>query len=173
MTGKVITIRRRWWAHLVILIPVFVFPVLSAVMAMAAIEILAEPGGWWRGPLLLVCACGMGLAFIIALNALFFYRVELDPRGLRIIGHLWTHDLTWQEITRIYRRHNYRIPGYHVGIEVDGSNLPRRHWCNFWLAGYFIHPGMEKGGTALTAYLKRKRREALKRHAEADAAAPQ
>ncbi len=105
----------------------------------------------------------MGFAFVVALNAQLTYRVELGSRGLRIIGNLYTHDITWEEITRIYRRHNFRLPGYHVGIEVDGTNLPRRHWSNLWLAGYFIHPGMEKGGIALSAYLKRKRREYLKR----------
>jgi hypothetical protein len=168
VTGKVITIRRRWWAHLLIFIPLPVFPVLCTVMAMAAYDILPEPGGWWKAPFLLLGSGVMGLAFVIALNALFFYRVELDQRGLRIIGNLYTHDLTWAEITLIYRRHNFRAPGYHVGIEVDGSNLSRRHWCNLWVAGYFIHPGMEKGGTALTAYLKRKRREYLKRQAAAE-----
>jgi hypothetical protein len=168
MPGKVITIRRRWWAHLLMLIPLCVFPVLSAVMAMAAFAILAEPGGWWRAPILLAGAGVMGLAFLLALNVLFFYRVELDQRGLRIIGNLWTHDLTWNEITLITKRHNFRATGYHVGIKVDGSNLPVRHWCNLWMKGYFIHPGMEKGGIALTAYLKRKRREALKRQ-QADA----
>lgn len=165
MTGKVNTIRRRWWAHLVMLIPLGIFPVLCALMAMAAYNMLFEPGGWWKALFLLLGSGVMGLAFVIALNALFFYRVEIDQRGLRIIGNLYTHDLSWQEITRIYRRHNFRVPGYHVGIEVDGSNLPRRHWCNLWAAGYFIHPGMEKGGTALTAYLRRKRREYLKRAA--------
>lgn len=171
MTGKVITIRRRWWAHLVMLVPLGLMPMLCAVMAMAAVDILSEPGGWWKAPFLLLGSGVMGLAFVIALNALFFYRVELDQRGLRIIGNLYTHDLTWTEITLIYRRHNFRVPGYHVGIEVDGSNLPKRHWCNLWAAGYFIHPGMEKGGTALTAYLKRKRREYIKRQAAAEAQA--
>ncbi|WP_324075663.1 MAG: hypothetical protein RSE14_02490 [Erythrobacter sp.] len=163
MSGSVITIRRRWWAHCMMLIPIGVFPVLCAVMAMAAVDILAEPGGWWRAPILLIGSGVMGLAFVIALNALFTYRVELDARGLRIIGNLYTHDITWDEITQITKRHNYRAPGYHVGIEVDGSNLPVRHWCNLWVKGYLIHPGMEKGGIALTAYLKRKRREYLKR----------
>lgn len=163
MAGSAITIRRRWWAHLVMLVPMGIFPVLCALMAMAAVDIVTEPGGWWRAPFLLIGASVMGLAFVIALNALFTYRVELDARGLRIIGNLYTHDITWNEITLIYKRHNFRVPGYHVGIEVDGSNLPLRHWCNLWTKGYFIHPGMEKGGIALTAYLKRKRREYLKR----------
>lgn len=163
MSAGVIVIRRRWWAHLVIVLPVAVFPVLCAVMAMASFEILFDAGGWWKAPFLLVGAGVMGLAFSIALNALFTYRVELDARGLRIVGNLYTHDITWNEITLITKRHNFRLPGYHVGIEVDGTNLPRRHWCNLWLAGYFIHPGMEKGGIALTAYLKRKRREYLRR----------
>lgn len=163
MASGVITIRRRWWGHLLMLVPLAVFPVLCAVMAMAAVDILAEPGGWWRAPILLTGSGVMGLAFVIALNALFTYRVELDARGLRIIGNLYTHDITWNEITQITKRHNYRAPGYHVGIEVDGSNLPVRHWCNLWVKGYLIHPGMEKGGIALTAYLKRKRREYLKR----------
>lgn len=145
------------------LVPLGIFPVLCVLMAMAAAGILAEPGGWWRAPILLIGSGVMGLAFVIALNALFTYRVELDARGLRIIGNLYTHDITWNEITLIYKRHNFRVPGYHVGIEVDGSNLPLRHWCNLWVKGYFIHPGMEKGGIALTAYLKRKRREYLKR----------
>ena len=161
-----VVIRRRWWANVAMLIVLAVFPVLCVVMAMAAFEILSQAGGWWKAPLLLAGSGVMGLAVVITLNALFAYRVELDARSLRIIGNFYTHDLTWQEITRIYKRHNYRAPGYHVGIEVDGSNLPRRHWCNLWFAGYYIHPGMEKGGIELTAYLQRKRREYRKREAE-------
>jgi hypothetical protein len=163
MPGGVIVIRRRWWAHLVMLLPLGIFPVLCAVMAMAAADILTQPGGWWKAPFLLAGSGVMGLAFIIALNALLTYRVEISVRGLRIIGNLWTHNITWNEITSIYKKHNFRVPGYQVGIEVNASNLPVRHWCNLWVKGYFIHPGMEKGGIALTAYLKRKRREYLKR----------
>ncbi len=163
MSSSVIVIRRRWWAHLLMMIPVTIFPVLCGLVALASAGILPEAGGWWKAPLLLAGSGVMGLAAVIALNALFTYRVELDTRGLRIVGNLYTHDLTWQEITLITKRHNHRIPGYHVGIKVDGSRLPRRHWCNLWFAGYFIHPGMEKGGIALSAYLKRKRREFLKR----------
>lgn len=169
MSAGVIVIRRRWWAHLAMLLPLPVFPVLCVVMAMASFQIFSQAGGWWKAPLLLAGSGVMGLAFAIALNAQLTYRVELDARGLRIIGNLYTHDITWEEITRITKRHNFRLPGYHVGIEVDGSNLPRRHWCNLWLAGYFIHPGMEKGGIKLTAYLKRKRREYLKRQEMAEA----
>ena len=163
MAAGVITIRRRWWAHLLGLIMLPLFVTLGVVMGLAGFTILPEPGGWWRSPLALA---GSGVGFMasaVALNALFTYRVELDARGLRIIGNLYTHDITWDEITSITKRHNYRAPGYHVGIEVDGSNLPRRHWCNMWINGYLILPGMEKGGIALTAYLKRKRREYMKR----------
>jgi len=31
-------------------------------------------------------------------------RAALDTRGLRIVGNLTTHDLTWQEITPITKR---------------------------------------------------------------------
>ena len=169
MSGKVIVIRRRWWADLISLILVPGVTTLSGAMGWAGVRILGKPDGWWAGPMLLLGSSLFMLAAVIALNALFTYRVELNARGLRIIGNLYTHDLTWKEITLIHRRHNFRVPGYHVGIEVDGSNLPRRHWCNLWAKGYFIHPGMEKGGTALTAYLMRKRREYLKRAAQAEA----
>ncbi len=123
--------------------------------------------------MLLAGAGVMGLAAVIAHNALFSYRTRLATRGLRIVGNLTTHDLPWQEITLIAKRRNHRIPGYHVGIKVDGSRLPRRHWYNLWFAGYFIHPGMEKGGSALSAYLKRKRRECLNRQQTAAQTAAQ
>ena len=83
MSAGVIVIRRRWWAHLVIVLPVTVLPVLCAVMALASFEILPQAGGWWKAPFLLAGAGVMGLAFVISLNALFTYRVELDVRGLR------------------------------------------------------------------------------------------
>ncbi len=163
MSPPVIVIRRRWWGHLLMLVPAAVFPVPCGLLAMASAQILFQPGGWWKAPLLLAASGVLGLAVVIALNALFTYRLELDSRGLRIIGNLYTHDLRWQEITLIAKRHNhYLAPGYHVGIKVDGSNLPRRHCRNLWFAGYFIHPGKEKGGIALSAYLKRKRLDYLK-----------
>jgi len=163
LSWSVIVNRRRWWAHLLMLIPVTIFPVVCGFLALASAGILPQAGGWWKAPLLLAGAGVMGLAAVIALNALPSYRTELDTRGLRIVGNLTTHDLTWQEITLITKRRNHRIRGYHVGIKVDGSRRPRRPWCNLWFAGYFVHPGMEKGGSALSAYHKRKRRECLKR----------
>jgi hypothetical protein len=172
VASEVIVIRRRWWAHLLMLVLFPVLPVLAVVMALAAADIVSEPGGWWRALLLLMGTGVMGLASLVALNALFTYRVELGAKGLKIIGNLYTHDITWDEITLITKRHNYRVPGYHVGIEVDGSHLPQRHWCNLWMKGYMIHPGMEKGGIALTVYLKRKRREYLKRAQASGEAAP-
>jgi hypothetical protein len=135
---------------------------LFGAMGWAGIGILSKPDGWWVGPLLMLLSSLLMTVTVVLLNALFTYRVEIDARGLRIIGNFYTHDLTWQEITLIQKRHNYRAPGYHVRIEVDGSRAPRRHWSNLWLTGYFVHPGMEKGGIELTAYLKRKRREYLK-----------
>jgi len=161
--GNVIVIRRRWWANLISLIVLPVVMTLSSAMGWAGIRILGKPDGWWVAPLLMLGSSLFMLVVVIGLNALFTYRIELDARGLRIIGNLYTHDLTWQEITLIQKRHNFRVPGYHVGIQVDGSRARRRHWSNLWLTGYYVHPGMEKGGIELTAYLKRKRREYLKR----------
>jgi hypothetical protein len=165
VSGKVITIRRRWWAHAAMVVFTPLWLALSALLAFGAFGLAGKPDGWWVTPLLLLAAGIFGLVSVVGINALFAYRVEVDARGLRIIGNLYTHDITWAEITLIEKRHNHRIPGYHVRITVDGSRLPRRHWCNLWLAGYYIHPGMEKGGIELTAYLKRKRREYIKREA--------
>ena len=166
MPARAIVIRRRWWAHLVTLLPTFVTGFLAAVIFPAAWGALPGPGGWWKGPLLALAASAMVLILVTGLNALFTYRVEVDHQGLRIRGNLYTHDLRWDEIVSISKRHNHRIPGYHVEIQVDGSNNPPRHWSNFWLKGYFIHPGMEMGGIKFAAYLSRKKRDYHKRTAE-------
>jgi hypothetical protein len=162
MRAGVIVIRRLWWAHVLGLIITPVLITLAIALAWAGFQVLPKPDGWWAAPLLLIGSSVTGLVVAIAINSLFTYRVELDVRGLRIIGNLYTHDILWGEITAITKRHNFRIPGYHVGIAVDGSHLPQRHWSNLWLKGYVIHPLMDRGGIALTAYLKRKRRDYLK-----------
>ena len=158
-----IIIRQRWWAHLGALVGLLIVGAFAAAMGWAALDLLAEAGGWWRGPLLLALALLMLLIAAILLNHLFTFRLEVYPHGLRLVGNFWSHRMTWQEIVRIEKRRNYRAPGYHVEIEVDGSRLPRRHWSNLWWARYQIPSGMEKGAGELAAYLKRKRREALRR----------
>ena len=77
MATGVVVIRRRWWAHLVVLFPLAVLPVICVVMAMASYWIIAEAGGWWKAPFLLAGSAVMGFAFAILLNALLTYRVEL------------------------------------------------------------------------------------------------
>lgn len=166
MTAGPIVIRRRWWAHLLNLAMTVVIGCLAAVMILAVWTMLPGPGGWWKAPLFALGAWVMVLGCVTGLNALFTYRVELDSADLRIKGNLYTHRLRWDEIVSIRKRHNFRVPGYHVEIQVDGSNNPPRHWCNLWFKGYFIHPGMEQGGAALSTYLTRKRRENLKRAAD-------
>ncbi|WP_143738117.1 hypothetical protein [Erythrobacter donghaensis] len=158
-----IIIRQRWWGHLAVLLCLPIFGILAAAMASSGFALFAKPGGWWRGLIILGGAGLMLLIVVLQLNHLFAFRLEIYPHGLRLAGNFWSHRITWQEITRIEKRHNYRAPGYHVAIEVDGSRLPRRHWSNLWWARYQIPSGMEKGAGELTDYLKRKRREALKR----------
>lgn len=163
MAVGVTVIRRRWWLHIIALICGPAYVAMAIGFAFASIVLSSRPDGWWVSPLLGLLSAIFGLLVIIVFNSLFTYRVEMDGNGLRIIGNFYTHDLTWEEITRIYPRPNYRLPGYHVGIEVDGSRRPRRHWSNLWFAGYFIHPGMDKGGKELAADVKRRRSASLRR----------
>ena len=170
MRGHVTVIRMRWWGHLLLILPLLILPPIAAVMGSAGIVLLDEAGGWWKGPIVIACAGIFLFAGVLMLNILFTYRLEFDSRSLRLVGNLWTHDISWQEITRISKRINPKGIGYHVLIEVDGSRLPRRHWHRLWVARYQIPTPMEKGPTELTAYLKRKRRDALMRQlAEASA----
>ncbi|RNJ62947.1 MAG: hypothetical protein EDM03_00405 [Porphyrobacter sp. IPPAS B-1204] len=163
MSGKVTIIRMRWWGHLLFILPLLFLPPIGVVMGSAGIDLLDDPGGWWKAPILMAGAGVSLLAGVLMLNVLFTYRLEIESSSLRLVGNLWTHDISWEEITRISKRHNPKSIGSHVLIEVDGSRLPRRHWHRLWIAGYQIPAPMEKGPTELTAYLKRKRREALAR----------
>lgn len=163
MTGLPIVIRRRWWGHLLNLLVTAGLICLCATIAWAFLSVSQQPASWWKALLLAMGLAVLLLGSIVGLNALFTYRVEVDARGLRIIGNLYTHALDWDEIVSIRKRPNYRVPGFHVEIQVDGARNPRRHWCNLWMTGYHIHPGMEKGGSALAAWLNRKKREYTKR----------
>jgi hypothetical protein len=162
---EAISIRRRWWANVLIALitpvfaAVFCFAVWGFPMALARHE-------WVAAAFLPPIAYVFGTGLLIALNSVFFYRVELDREELRMIGNFYTHRLLWSEIATIRPRSNYRIPGYHVEIQVDGSNNPRRHWSNFWMLGYFIHPLMERGGKDLTRYLLSKRAEWRRRQVD-------
>lgn len=167
MAGKVITIRLRWWMHLVMLLCLPVVAILGAGMGHSGLRLLSQGGGWWKGLILLACATFMAFVVVLLLNRIFAFRIEIDPHGLRLVGNFWSHTMTWEEITRIEKRHNFRAPGYHVEIAVDGSRLPRRHWSNLWWDRYQIPFGMEKDAGRLSEYLRRKRREALKRQAAA------
>ncbi|OZA92335.1 MAG: hypothetical protein B7X57_08465 [Erythrobacter sp. 34-65-8] len=170
MSGKVTVIRMRWWGHLLFVFPLLFLPPIGVAMGSAGIDLLNEPGGWWKGPIIIAGAGVFLFAGVLMLNLLFTFRLEIDSRSLRLVGNLWTHDISWREITRISKVHNPRGIGYHVLIEVDGSRLPRRHWHRLWLAGYQIPTPMDKHPTELAAYLKRKWREALRRQqAEASA----
>jgi hypothetical protein len=161
--ARTTVIRRRWWAHLLNLVVTTGLLCLCTAIAAALLTMSQLPASWPKALLLTLASAVFLLGGIVGLNALFTYRVEIDARGLRIIGNLYTHDLHWDEIASIRKRSNFRAPGYHVEIQVDGSRNSRRHWCNLWLAGYFVHPGMEKGGIALAAWLNRKQREYTKR----------
>ncbi|WP_172449790.1 hypothetical protein [Porphyrobacter sp. HT-58-2] len=163
MDGKVTVIKMRWWGHLGVICIVAVVGTLAAAMGWAGTSLLAAPDGSWRGLLLIFSAAFMLFIVLLHLNVLFTYRLEIGASGVHMVGNFWTHHFTWQEITGIRKRLNYRALGYHVLIEVDGSHLPRRHWTHLGAGGYQIPTPMEKGPTELNAYLKRKRREYLKR----------
>ncbi|MCZ8369534.1 MAG: hypothetical protein O9293_06125 [Porphyrobacter sp.] len=163
MSDKVTVIRMRWWGYLMLLFCIPIFAILTAAMGFAGLRLIGEAGGWWKGLLLLASAIFMLFLEVLLLNVLFTYRLEIGASGLRIIGNFWTHSLSWTEITRIERRINLKGIGYHVAIEVDGSRLPRRHWSGLWASGYQIPTPMAKVPTELAAYLKRKRREYLRR----------
>jgi hypothetical protein len=162
MSAGPIIIRQRWWGHLVVLFCLPIVATLGVVFGSAGIGLFGEAGGWWKGLFLIAGAVFMLFVVVFLLNNLFTFRLEIDARGLRMVGNFWTHDLAWQEITRTEKSHNNRAPGYHVHVMVDGSRYPRRHWSNLWFAGYGIPSLMEKGATDLAAYLKRKRRDALR-----------
>lgn len=157
-----IIVRLRWWMHLFMLLSLPVFAILGATMWSSGLGLFSQAGGWWKGLILVACAIFMLFVVVLLLNRLFAFRIEIYPHGLRLVGNFWSHRMTWQEIMRIEKCQNFRAPGYHVEIEVDGSGLPRRHWSNLWWKRYQIPFGMEKDAGKLTAYLKRKRREALK-----------
>jgi hypothetical protein len=161
----VIVICRRWWAHLLTFLLTPWFAVLPWLILRVVPKKLAEPD-WWLVPALVLLSWPFLVAFVTGINAICRYRVEVAPIGLRIIGNLYTHDLHWSEISDIHPRPNYRAPGYHVGIKVDGSRSAKRHWCNLWFSGYYIHPGMNKGGKELSRYLNAKRREWAKCEAD-------
>ena len=163
MSGQITVIRMRWWGHLVLALGIPVFGTLGATLGWSGLVALGHPGGWWKFALLSILAALMLLVVVILLNMLFTYRLVIDAPGLRLVGNFWTHQVTWQEIEHITKRSNPRGVGYHVHLEVDGSNLPRRHWSGLWFAGYQIPTAMEKGPTELTAYLKRKQRDYLNR----------
>lgn len=151
-----IVIRRRWWANLLVITFIPVFGGIAG-FAFFGLPLAIAKQQWTAAAILPVVALVFSVALLIALNSLLSYRLELDRDGLRIVGNLYSHRLLWSEIATIRPRHNYRIPGFHVEIQVDGSNNPRRHWSNFWFAGYYVHPLMERGGKDLTRYLLRKR----------------
>jgi hypothetical protein len=163
MSAKVTTIRTRWWGHVLFALPLLILPPICIVMVSAGIDLLDDPGGWWKAAIIIAGAGMFLLALLLILNVMLTYRIEIDSRSLRLVGNFWTHAISWEEITRISKRLNPRAIGYHVLIEVDGSRLPRRHWSRLWAAGYQIPTPMEKGPAELTAYLQRKRREYLNR----------
>ncbi len=125
MSGKVTVIKMRWWGHFAAICIVAGFGTLAAAMGWAGIGLLAAPDGSWKGLLLIFSAAFMLFPVLVHLNVLFTYRLEIGAMGLHMVGNFWTHHFTWQEITRISKRLNYRALGYHVLIEVDGSHLPR------------------------------------------------
>lgn len=163
MARQDIVIRRRWWAHLMTLYVAAVMVFLAWVALFAIQSVFLKTGWWWKSAIFMAIFAFMLHGIVVATNAMFRYRVIVGRDGLRIKGNFYSHDIRWEEIETIRKRNNFRVPGYHVEIHVDGSNNPKRHWCNYWTKGYFIHPGMEKGGIALASYLNRKRREALRR----------
>lgn len=163
MSGKVTVIRMRWWGHLLVILPLLIASVMGVVIGAAGVDLLHEPTGWWQGLVLLAGAGVFLLSGVLALNLMFTYRLEIDDRSVRLVGNLWVHDISWQEITRISKRPNPKGVGHHVLIEVDGSRLPRRHWHRLWVPGYQVPTPMEKGPEELAAYLKRKHREICKR----------
>lgn len=171
MSRPPVIIRMRWWGHLVSLFSLVVVLVLGGAMGTAALDLLRTPGAMGRG-LALMALASLNLPIGVHLpNGLFFYRIEVDAQGIAMLGNFWARRITWQEITRIERRINSGSAiGYHVRIEVDGSNLPRRDWRNLGAAGYFIPTAAGRGPRRLAAYLKRKRRENLRRQRAAAAA---
>ncbi len=165
MNGAAAIIRMRWWGHLLLLFYLPVCTGLAAGMCFAGVDLLSQAGGWWKSLFVLASAGFMLFIVVLLLNGIFATRLEIGPTGLRMIGNFWTLSLHWSEITAIRRRINLRGIGYHVHIEVDGSNLPRRHWSGLWSVGYMIPTAMEKGPRELAAYLQRKRRDYLKQAA--------
>jgi hypothetical protein len=159
MSGKVTIVRMRWWGNLALLFVLAVASALGMTVGREGVDVLDQTGGWWRGPILMAGSVCMLAVSLMLLNMLFTYRIEIDNMGVRLIGNFWTHDITWAEIVRTSKRSNLDGFGHHVLIEVDGTNLPCRHWTRFWAAGYQIPPMMEKGSGELASLLVHKKRE--------------
>lgn len=160
---KAIVIRRLWWANLIVvpLIPIFAG---FTAFGMIGLPLAAVQGKWLALAMMPPTVITFGLGTLAAINSAFFYRLEIDRDEIRIVGNLFTQQIMWSEVTAIGARLNFRVPGYHVHILVDGSNNPPRHWSNFWALGYFVHPFMQRGGKDLARYLSRKRGEWGKRN---------
>ncbi|WP_265563388.1 hypothetical protein [Sphingomicrobium arenosum] len=146
-------VRPRWWAS-----------VLRAVTAAALLIVIAviliaswSDGGvsLWGRMYATTLAAALLVAAIVIVNALPPSRVEIDEECIAIIGLLYDRHIHWSEVERIEQRPNYRLPGDHVLILVDGSRLPRRRWDRFWIAGYQIPPGNDLAADKLAATLRR------------------
>lgn len=156
------TIYWRWWMYVLVLIVLPILSVMTYFAGIGAWEAMRD-GRFLAAIFLPLIAFIFATTALIIVNRLLGYKVEVWPDGMRIVGFLYSHRLDWAEIIDISPHHNFRVPGYHVGILVDGSNNPQRHWSNFGFKGYYTAAGMTMGGKDLSAYLNRKRNEWLKR----------
>lgn len=157
MNSRATKIYSRWWTVPVRLVTAAICGMLLYAVYYG-VSSTAEPigvGGW----VALLMFCGsvtMGLAgSLLGLNS----RLEIDRDGFSILGLVGRRHFAWSEIVEIGFMSNYKVPGYHVAIRVDGSRNPKVHPLAFWNSTYRVPPGMEMGGIELSRYLARRWRQ--------------
>ncbi|WP_260484333.1 PH domain-containing protein [Sphingomicrobium flavum] len=162
MNRYVRIIRPPWWSYLFRFFGWLICLFLLIVLTMTMINRPMTDGalGWLGSGLF---GATLMFALTIITNTLPPYHVAVDADGVRINGLLHCRHIRWSEIREIQERFNYRLPGKHAFILVDGSNLPERNWEQLWLKGYPIAGYAGMSGPELVRYLRRRHREWKKR----------
>jgi hypothetical protein len=160
------TIARPFWAKCITFSFAMVFAAGCAGLLWLLADGLAATLLWYQ---LIFYGLATALSALIAalgIDRSFGFRVIIDEDGIAIRGLLMQRRLTWLEIRDIsFKRGRWfgSIDVYmvgHIGIHVDGSNNPRRHWSSLWFGYYDIPRLMEVPVKELTRLLRHAKRRA-------------
>lgn len=173
MTGRVRVICSRWWAEVFRAFGLACFAFLLTALWFGVFHDFTARS--LLGGLFFVAFGAFNLLAALMLIATFALRVEVSSEGFRVASLLTRRDFYWSEMVDIRPFPNFRLPGWHVQFQVDGSLNPRRSWRGLGLARHYIPMGLDMGGIELSAYLSRRwktwqRRQAREPLAPADEA---